>query len=96
MSKICEILGKKVQVGNNVPKSNKKTKRVFLPNLQIMSFKSDILNKTFKIKICTRAAKTIMKYGSIDAYMLVVKANKLTDFARKIRIKIRKKVKVAS
>ncbi len=33
MSRICQITGKKVMVGNNVSHSHKKTKRKFQPNL---------------------------------------------------------------
>ena len=33
MSKVCEISGKKVLVGNNVSKAMNKTKRRFEPNL---------------------------------------------------------------
>ena len=38
MSRICDITGKKVMVGNNVSHSNRKTKRKFYPNLQTKSF----------------------------------------------------------
>lgn len=34
MSKVCEICGKGVMVGNNVSHANNKTKRRFYPNLQ--------------------------------------------------------------
>ena len=34
MAFVCEICGKKRQVGNNVSHANNRTKRVFRPNLQ--------------------------------------------------------------
>lgn len=34
MARICQVTGKKVQVGNKVSHSNRKTKRTFKPNLQ--------------------------------------------------------------
>ena len=33
MSKICQVTGKKVMVGNNVSHSKRRTKRKFYPNL---------------------------------------------------------------
>ena len=38
MSRVCEITGKKVMVGNNVSHSHRKTKRRFYPNLQRKRF----------------------------------------------------------
>ena len=38
MSRVCQITGKKVMVGNNVSHSNRKTKRKFYPNLQTKKF----------------------------------------------------------
>ena len=34
MARVCDVTGKKPQVGNNVSHANNKTKRRFLPNLQ--------------------------------------------------------------
>ena len=38
MSRKCQITGKKVMHGNNVSHSNRKTKRVFKPNLFVKKF----------------------------------------------------------
>ena len=38
MSKVCQITGKKVMVGNNVSHSKRRTKRKFYPNLQTKKF----------------------------------------------------------
>ena len=43
MSRRCSITGKGVLVGNNVSHANNKTKRRFLPNLQVTSMLSDAL-----------------------------------------------------
>jgi large subunit ribosomal protein L28 len=34
MSRVCQVTGKRVRVGNNVSHANNKTRRRFLPNLQ--------------------------------------------------------------
>ena len=45
MTKACDLSGKKVQFGNNVSKANNKTRRKFNVNLQVVTFKSELLNK---------------------------------------------------
>tara|TARA_X000001036_G_C19974017_1_gene519300 strand:+ start:80 stop:319 length:240 start_codon:yes stop_codon:yes gene_type:complete len=68
MSKICSITGKRPLVGNNVSKSNIKTKRRQLPNLQSKKFYIPELNKTVKIKVSVSAIKSIDKTGLL-AYL---------------------------
>ena len=63
MSRVCKITGKKPLVGNNVSKSNIKTKRRQLPNLQTKKIFIPELNKTVKIKLSVSALKTIDKTG---------------------------------
>ncbi len=43
MSRMCELTGKAVLVGNNVSHANNKTKRRFLPNLCQVTLISDVL-----------------------------------------------------
>ena len=38
MSRVCQLTGKSVMVGNNVSHSNRKTKRRFFPNLVTKRF----------------------------------------------------------
>ena len=68
MSKICSITGKRPLVGNNVSKSNIKTKRRQLPNLQMKKIYIPELNKTVKIKVSVSAIKSIDKTGLL-AYL---------------------------
>jgi len=63
MSKLCSITGKRPLVGNNVSKSNIKTKRRQLPNLQTKKIYIPELNKTVKIKLSVSAMKSIDKTG---------------------------------
>jgi len=76
--------------GHNVSHSNIKTNRNFKVNIQDKSFKSDILNTNFPVRISTRGLRTIYKHGSLDAFLLSAKANNLTPEALKIRRKIKK------
>jgi len=63
MSKVCEITGKKAQVGNNVSHSNVKTKRRFNPNLQKKRFYIPEEDRWITLKLSTKAIRTINKNG---------------------------------
>ena len=74
MSKVCKITSKRPLVGNSVSKSNIKTKRRQLPNLQMKKIFVPELNKSVILKISTSAIKTIDKLG----LMAYLKKQKLT------------------
>lgn len=63
MSRICEITGKKVMVGNNVSHSNIKTKRKFIPNLQTKKFFIPEENRWIILKVSAAGLRTIDKIG---------------------------------
>ena len=88
MSRICELSGKKALSGHNVSHSEVKTKRQFLPNLQIVSFFSDALGKFVSLKVSARAAKSVENKGGIDAYLASKGGSKLTAEARALKTKI--------
>jgi len=56
MSWICDICGKKPSVGNTISHSDKRSKHVFMPNLQ--SVRAIINGKPKKIKACTTCIKS--------------------------------------
>jgi len=63
MSKICQITGKKVIVGNNVAHSNKRTRRVFEPNLFTKKFYMPEEDRWVKLKISAAGIRIINKKG---------------------------------
>jgi large subunit ribosomal protein L28 len=63
MSRICELTGKKMIVGNLVSHSNIKTKRRFYPNLQTKRFFIPEEDKWITLKVSTSALRTINKNG---------------------------------
>jgi large subunit ribosomal protein L28 len=63
MSKICDITGKRVRIGNNVSHANNKTKRTFTPNLQKKKFYLPEENRWITLKVSTSAMRTITKNG---------------------------------
>ena len=74
MSRICQITGKKVMVGNNVSHANNKNKRKFYPNLQTKKFYVPETGETVILKVSANAIRTIDKKG-IAAVLSEAKAN---------------------
>ena len=68
MARRCDITGKGVQVGNHVSHANNKTKRRFMPNLQVTSLLSDVLGQLVKLRLTVNAIRTIEHNGGLDAY----------------------------
>ncbi len=91
MARKCEISGTGAMSGNNVSHANNHTRRRFLPNLQIVSLLSDVLGKTFKLKICSKTLRSIEHNGGLDAYLESTSNTKLSDEAKKIKKEIAKK-----
>ncbi|KIJ63610.1 hypothetical protein HYDPIDRAFT_41016 [Hydnomerulius pinastri MD-312] len=84
--------GKLIQYGNNVPHSKKKTRRTWLPNIQTKTYNSEVLESYVKVKLTTKALKTINKHGSIDKYLLSTPASLLGDEGMRLRILVREKL----
>jgi len=81
--------GKTRQSGNNVPFSKQKTKRTWLPNVQQKRLHSDALGENVRLKVTTRALKTIKKYGGLDNYLLNVKTDFLGQEGMRLRVLVR-------
>lgn len=91
MPRVCNVTGKKTMVGMNVSHSMRHTKRTFLPNLQKLSFHSDILNRDFNLRISTSGLRTLTKHGSLDAYVMSKPISRLTTEMAAIKKAIEKK-----
>jgi len=88
MSRRCEITGKGVLSGNNVSHANNKTRRRFLPNLQVTSLLSDILGLEVRMRLSTRAIRTVEHNGGIDAFLLGTPNTKLTAEGKVLKRRI--------
>ena len=88
MSRRCEITGKGVLSGNNVSHANNKTRRRFLPNLQVTSLLSDILGNSVRMRLSTRGIRTVEHNGGIDAFLLGTPNTKLTEEGRALKRRI--------
>jgi large subunit ribosomal protein L28 len=63
MSRVCEITGKAVIVGNKVSHSNIKTKRRFYPNLQTKKFYIPEEDRYITLRVTAQGIRTISKNG---------------------------------
>jgi ribosomal protein L28 len=85
MSMRCELTGKSFQTGNNVSHAKNRTKRRFKPNLQNISFTSEILGKKFQLKVAVSTIRTVEKKGGLDEFLINTPNSKLPIKAKKIK-----------
>lgn len=90
MARRCGITGKGVQTGNNVSHAKNRSRRRFLPNLQQASILSDALGTPVRLRLSTRAIRSIEHNGGLDAYLLSTPDAKLPVDARRIKRRIKK------
>jgi large subunit ribosomal protein L28 len=91
MSRRCELTGKAAQTGHKVSHSNRKTKRRFLPNLCNVTFISDTLNRSVKLRVSANALKSVDHRGGLDAFLMKAKDEELSPEARNLKREIEKK-----
>lgn len=63
MSRVCQVTGKGPSYGNNVSHANNKTRRRWLPNLQTHRFWVESEKRFVRLRVSTRAMRTIDKLG---------------------------------
>jgi len=63
MSRVCQVTGKKVLVGNNVSHSKRRTKRKFLPNLFNKKFYLPEEDRWISLTVSANGIRTINKNG---------------------------------
>ena len=95
MARRCIVSGKGVLTGNNVSHANNKTRRRFLPNLQVATLLSESLGELVHVRVSTNGLRTIEHRGGIDAFLLSTSnaklpADALTLKRRVLRARARK------
>ena len=63
MSRVCQVTGKRPQVGNNVSHAKNCSRRRFLPNLQSHRFWVEAENRFVKLRVSTKGMRIIDKKG---------------------------------
>ena len=79
MSKICQVTGKKMMVGNNVSHSHRRTKRVFLPNIFTKKFYLPEEDRWITLKVSAAGIRNINKNGLLN----VLKEAKIKGYINK-------------
>jgi large subunit ribosomal protein L28 len=92
MARRCAVTGKGVQTGNNVSHANNKTRRRYLPNLQVTSVFSEALGRNFHIRVTTNGLRTIEHKGGLDAYLIDTRSADLEAPMRSLKKQIEKVV----
>jgi large subunit ribosomal protein L28 len=67
MSRICQVTGKRMMVGNNVSHANNKTKRRFYPNLFTKKYYIPEEDRWITLKISAAGMRHINKVGLTNA-----------------------------
>ncbi|MGN6515324.1 MAG: 50S ribosomal protein L28, partial [Rhizomicrobium sp.] len=78
-------------VGNNVSHANNKTKKIYRPNLQTISFASEALGNSYRLRVSMNALRTVDRKGGIDAFLLNAKDTSLSVRALRLKRLIAKK-----
>jgi large subunit ribosomal protein L28 len=79
MSKVCQLTGVKPQTGHNISHSQRKTNRRFNPNISKKTITDPVSGQKLRIKMSTRAARTLIKNPSkfkVQLKKLVAKKRK--------------------
>ena len=69
--RVCEVFGKRTSHGNLVSHSHKATKRIWKPNLQVMTL--TVNGQEIKVRVCTKAMKTLKGKNSDQVRKILIK-----------------------
>ncbi len=69
MSRSCDLTGKRRLVGNKVSHANNKSKMTQKPNLQTKRVFDPETGQTIKLRLSTRAIRTLDKVGSLSKFL---------------------------
>jgi large subunit ribosomal protein L28 len=86
----CALSGKKVQFGNNVSHSKRRTGRTFEPNIQKVKLPSAALGCDVSLKVAVRELRTVQKKGGLDAYLLSTPDSALAEEGLRLKRRVRK------
>ncbi|KZV95985.1 hypothetical protein EXIGLDRAFT_671558 [Exidia glandulosa HHB12029] len=81
------------QYGNNVPHSLHKTRRTWMPNIQVKRLYSRVMGEWIKLTLTTRALRCIDKAGGLDEYIMNTKSDLLGWEGMRLRVMLRERMK---
>ena len=89
MARRCALTGKGVQTGNNVSHAHNKTRRRFLPNLQVASLLSEALGTSVRMRLSAAAIRTVEHKGGLDAFLLGTRADTLSPEILRLKKRVK-------
>lgn len=89
----CALSGKKLQFGNNVSHSKRRTKRTFKPNVQKVTLTSDALGCNVSLEVATRTLRTVQKKGGLDSYLLKTEDRELAEEGLRLKRRVLKSLR---
>lgn len=93
MAKKCALTGVGPMSGNNVSHSNRKTRRRFLPNMQVITYASEALSRNVTLRLTAASIRTVEHNGGLDTYLASTADSKLTEEGRKLKRAVKKAIK---
>ena len=84
MTRQCELTGVLPLSGQKRSHAENKSKRKFRPNLCNVTLISDVLQRSFRLRITAKALKSVEHRGGLDAYL------ELSDKCKRIKRDIEK------
>lgn len=69
MARVCDLTGKRRQIGNKISHSNIKTKTKKEVNLQSKRVFDPETGKTIRLRLSAKAIKTLDKVGGLSQYL---------------------------
>lgn len=90
MSRVCELTGKGPMTGNKVSHANNKSRRRWLPNLNEVTMRSDVLGRNFSFRVSAAGIRSVDHRGGLDAYLAKAKDDELSVNALKVKKEIAK------
>lgn len=88
MARRCELTGKSVLRGHHVSHANNKTRRTFAPNLHEASLPSEVLGRSFRLRLSMHAMRSVDHRGGLDAFLQKAADQDLSLRARRIKYEI--------
>jgi large subunit ribosomal protein L28 len=69
MARTCDLTGKRRLVGNKVSHAKNRTKMTQKPNLQMKKVYDPETGETIRLRLSTRAIRTLDKVGSLSKFL---------------------------
>lgn len=77
--------------GYRVSHSHRRTKHLWMPNIQTKNLFSTVLNRTVKVTLAAQTLRTVDHAGGLDSYLLAAKPEELTTAMRRLRSQIQER-----